>query len=317
MGSNAFPLFNQPKAGDNQFGAYGTNMPGVVPAASSPSSVTGNNTRQGGSIGAGYSAVPTLDAGLTNDFFNFLQGQVGKGATPFNLSATLPSTGLQTNPGQLTPGLTPIMQQLEDFYSGKASNIPGSGNFASLAKTGNPVDQTPAWQAMLAAQNKNTQNNAANLREQFAFAGSLKGTPFADAITNFYNQNTLNQNAQLTAATTAEGDAAAQRSLQASSALTSGSAQLGQVLQGLDQQAITSLFQEFVRTRPEYSPLLNMQFGGATTFPPTVKDNTFLSNLSTSFGAGLGGGLGKGISGGVSGMASSGLGDLQNLIPWL
>lgn len=237
MGSNAFPLF-QPGAarpGDNQYGPYGTGQPGIVPSQNTPTYQKNDNVG-GGLLKQGNTGV-SIEApyyyGLGSNFQDFLQGQIGKGVMPFNLSTYLPSTGGATAPGALNAPLTPMLSQLEAFYSG------------------DPATQT--WQNIIQAQQRNTDQNAANLREQFASLGDLKGTPFATGMTDFYNQNTKDQNALLS-----------QMQLQ----MAPEKAQLGQYLQGLDQQSIQNMLTEFIRTSPQNSPYLNMLYGMATTFAP-------------------------------------------------
>jgi hypothetical protein len=153
---------------------------------------------------------------------------------------------------------------------------------------------------MLKAQDQNTNNNAANLREQFASAGNLSSSPFANAMTQFYNQNTLNQNEQLTAAEQQAQESAAGRQLTAATDLTSGAAGLGNSLQTLDQQSIQNMLAEFIRTSPDYSPLLGAQGGLATTFPPTIEGSVGV------------GGLGGAVS--SAGSALSGIADLWNAL---
>jgi hypothetical protein len=75
---------------------------------------------------------------------------------------------------------------------------------------------------------------------------------------------------------------------------------LSEILQGYDQASIDRLLAEFIRTRPEYGPLLNAIFGMATTFPPY---------LGGSYGLGAGGALL-----GSAGSIMSGAADLYKTI---
>ena len=313
-----FEMFSSPAAvspatGASPVGAPAT-PPGVVPPANQPINTTGpqvnpksgtgpfdpsNPTGQLGGVlnaGSGNATVQSLYPGFTNQFYNWLQSQMGQGATPFNLSAIMPSSGQATTPGSLSAPLTDINQMLESFYKTGTGGPAGTSTLESMAQTGNPTDVGPAWQAMLAAEQQNTDRNAANLREQFAFGGNLKSSPFAGAMDQFYQQNTLNQNAQLTAAEQQAQEAAAGRQLTAGQDLTQGATSMGQELQGLDQQAIQNMLAEFIRTRPEYSPLLGAEGGAATTFPPTISGNVGV------------GGMGGAIS--SAGTALSGIADL-------
>src|SRR5690348_12648169 len=179
---DGFQLFTG-KAGDNQFGNWGTpavtpGFTGTVPAlpaspgygAAGPGLGVSGLNKQGGS---GYSTVNTLFPQFTEEFYNYLSDQIGKGVTPFNLSAYLPSTGAASTPGQLSAPLTPVLQQLENFYGGGPSSVPGAASLASMANTGNPTDVGSLWDKMVAAQQRNISQNAANLREQFGTQGVL------------------------------------------------------------------------------------------------------------------------------------------------
>jgi hypothetical protein len=313
MASGAFPLF-QNKAGDNQSGSYGTGMPGVVPAAPSygdKGDLTGTQAVSGGTYkqANGLFTFAPMSPNFTTDFMNYLKGQIGNGATPFNLSASMPSSGVTTAPGQLSAPLTPVLQQLADFYSGKATTLPGAdavkqglGTLGDISKTGLPIDQTPAWQAMIAAQQRNIGMNEAGLREQFASMGSLRGSPFGQAESDYRMQTSKDQNAMLAQMVQQAQESAAGRRLsaggaltQAGGALTEGASSLGQVLQGLDQASLDRMLQEFVRTRPEYSPYLNMLYGAATTFPPQAN-------------VGKSGGLATGLAGSLGSAAGTAIG---------
>lgn len=301
MGSNAFPLFN-PRAGDNQFGSYGTSMPGVVPAAPAGGDV-GNlgvpQATQGGFYKGpnGLMSEAPIAPNLTTDFFNFLKSNVGQGATPFNLSTALPSGGV-TAPGQLSAPANPVLQQIQDFYSGKETSLPGASSILDLAKTGTPIDQLPAWQAMIEAQQRNIKQNEAGLREQFASLGNLRGSPFGQAEADYRMQTAKDQNAALLQATAQAQEAAQGRRLTASGGLVQNAGSIGEMLQNFDQQSIDRLLQEFIRTRPEYSPYLNLLYGAATTFAPTSqpgKGGGVLGGLAGAAGKGIGEAVGKGV----------------------
>lgn len=64
-------------------------------------------------------------------------------------------------------------------------------------------------------------------------------------------------------------------------------AQMGQYFQGQNQAAIDRQLQEFMRTQPEYFPLLNQLFGGATTFPGMISPNA-TSGVGAVIGSALG-----------------------------
>ena len=286
--------------------------PVVSPVPSGPASPQGQGSgaprgpnnpvgESGGvkNVGSGAATVTPLYPDFTQAFYNYLMTQMGKGATPFNLSASLP-TGGSTTPGSLSAPLNSVDQMLQSFYTTGTGGPAGTPTLAAEAQTGLPTDATPAWQAMVAAEQRNTDQNAANLREQFAFGGDLKSSPFSTAMTDFYNQNTLNQNAQLTAAQLQSSEAAAGRQATAAQELTQGGTGFGGSLQSLDQQSIDNMLAEFIRTSPEYSPLLSQIGGAATTFPPTSVGSVGL------------GGLGGAVS--SAGTALSGIADLWSAL---
>lgn len=232
-----------------------TNVP-PPPAAPPAGSVGGPGAEQ--KLSYGNLQLPTFDPGFTNQFYQWLQQQLGKGATPFNLSTALPSGGT-TAPGQLNAPLNPIEQSLMKFYEtgqgGPMSGVLPMWN-AAIAAMGGPQGPIAQQEAML--------------KGQFAFAGDLASSPFAQAMTQFGEQTALNQNALLTQATL--------------SALP-GMEQAGMDIQNLDQQAIQNMLAEFVRTQPEYSPLLNMLFGGATSSPGVMgSKGTGLSGVGAALG---------------------------------
>jgi hypothetical protein len=209
----------------------------------------------------------TLDPTLTKNFDSWLESQVGKGATPFNLSAILPSSGGTTTPGTLTAPLTDLLSQLQSFLkTGRASD--GQSWLSTLeseSKTGDPIDQTAAWKAMVESMQQNISQNQANLKEQLNVGGNLVGTPYGNTMANFQEQTAKDQNAALLQAQTSALESAEGRKMTASSTLSNLQDTLGQYLQGLDQSSIEALYKEFIRTRPEYSPLLSYISTAANT----------------------------------------------------
>jgi hypothetical protein len=293
----------------------GATPPGVVPPAGGtfpgaplvgPSGTIPGPGTSAGQIGGlwnqgDFAQIQPLFPYFTNDFYNYLRQQMGQGATPFNLQAALP-TGGTTGAGQLSAPMTPLLQQLSDYYSGKpgASGGPGMGTLSEMSKTGMPVDQTPAWQAMVDSMQRQIKQGAAGLREQFAFRGNLASSPFAGAETDYYNQANKDLNAQLLQGQAGALEAARGRQMSASQFLGSQHEQLGELMQNMDQQSIDRLLQEFIRTRPEYSPFLNMLFGAATTFPSVIGKQSGV------------GAAGAALSG--AGTAASGIADLIRIL---
>lgn len=231
-----------------------------------------NNLFSGRIPGSNQITVPPLDPGLTSQFFNWLQGQVGQGATPYGGQAWLPSSGQTLGAGDLTAPLNEYLASLQNFFqTGQAGSMPGFGTLQQMSESGLPVDVLPAWQAMVQAQQRNIGQGAANLREQFAFAGNLAGSPFGTAEADYQNQAILQQNALLQQGQQQALEAARGRQFGASQFLGGAGLDMADYLQGLDQASIDRAYQEFIRTQPEYSPLLQALMAASTTFPPTVK----------------------------------------------
>lgn len=301
-----------PMSGSNQYMSYApgptmagsNNTPGIVPTAVPlPGSAPPSSLPKGTPSGAFYSSGgdvpgtnsvhldPTMDPTLTQQYYNMLSGQVGQGLPGYNQSTQLVSSGQATAPGSVNAPLNTTDQALQAFLAGGQTNTPGANQLTQMAQTGDPVNQTPAWQAMVASEAQNTAQNANNLREQFASGGALNSSPFGNAMQQFYNQNTLNQNAQLTAATTAEGDAAAGRQLTAGQGIQSEQQQFGTEMQTLDQNAINQMMKEFYVNLPQDNPLLQNEAQAANTSPqvagqtPTTMQNIsgFISSIGSLF----------------------------------
>ncbi len=255
---------------------------------------------------------------------------------------------------------------------------PGAGGttLSNMSQTGLPTDVGPAWEAMRQAQQRNIDQQAAQIRERMGLTGNLGtpaqgqslGTPYGTALTDFYSQTARDQNAALTAASQQAQEAARARQLGAAGTMSGqqlGAAQnlgalqqqaglfgagqqnatsqylqnlmaqganqlsqnqlggaglasnivgqsqqtpyniygnllgmqqgnlanmanLGQQYQGLDQAAINRQYQEYLRTRPEYNPLLQQMFAGATTFPGVYSQQFGSGALPGLIGQGLG-----------------------------
>jgi hypothetical protein len=187
---------------------------------------------------SGQYTSPTVDPFLTSSLGQYFQSMLGKGATPFDLSAILPSTGQATTPGSLTAPMNPILQSLMQFYqTGQGGPLPGV---------------LPMWNTEMQAMNIPIQQQLANIKEQFGSRGALGSSEAANAFAQFGEQTALEQESLL-----------GQLTMQA----LPGMEQFGGALQSLDQQSIQNLYNEFLRTQPEYSPLLPGIESMATTFP--------------------------------------------------
>lgn len=285
-GSNQFFPTNPAAAVVPGNAPAGGSPPGIVPPATggapplqpptySKNPSAGVDLGPGGQqkLSGGNLALPTFDPAFTQQFYAWLQQMLGQGATPFNLSAKLPSGGT-TAPGTLTAPLNPIDASLQKFYqTGEGGPMPGVLPMWNAARAAMEGPQGPIA------------SEEARIRGQFAFGGNLASSPFAQAMTQFGEQTALNENALLTQAT-----------LQALPVMQS----FGGELQAQDQASINNMMAEFIRTRPEYSPLLNMLFGGATSSPGVMGQKT---------GVGAAGGL---LSG--AGALASGVGDLISIL---
>lgn len=263
---------------DIQYPTYSPTTPSGVPGSVSPGS--------GGNLQGGNQLVPTMDPNLTSTFMQWLQGQLGQGIAPFNLSATLP-TGGTTTAGAVSAPENQVLQQLQSFLTGGSSTTPGASGLTQMATTGDPTSQIPAWQAMVAAMGQNTAQNEANLAEQFGTTGSLGSSEYGTAMANFQNQNTLNQNALLGSMQATASENAANRELSAQQGLQSEAGSMSQYLQGLDQSSITNLYNEYMATLPQTNPILSMLGTSALTEP----------SVAGSSGGSLLGGIGSLLSG--------------------
>lgn len=223
------------------------NTPGVVPPSSAGSFSAGGNltglSPYTTNLGSTMKTVSPIDPGLTTQLFNYLQSQIGRGATPFNLSTALPGGGV-TGPGQLSAPENPFLSKLQDFLT--------------------PGKVPEAWGAIIDAMQRSIGEGRAQLKEGFNFAGGLASSPFGTASADFESQTAKDKNAML---------------LQMVQQMVPFQFETGKLLQGMDQSAIDRMMQEFIRTQPEYSPLLNLQFGAGTTFPPMVPNQAGLGGL--------------------------------------
>lgn len=106
------------------------------------------------------------------------------------------------------------MQGLMGGQPDYLQNIAGGGG------AGMPVNQMPAWQSMVNAQNYNIQTGADQLAEQFNGMGGLFGTAYGSAQGQYQQQARVGQNAQLTQAQMQAMQQAQQNQLTASQQLS-------------------------------------------------------------------------------------------------
>jgi hypothetical protein len=165
-----------------------------TPVATQPGLTGPYTPGQGPYVGHGMYENPTYDPQFTGQFYSMLQQLMGGGGN--------------------------LQNQLLSFLSGGSSTIPGAASLTDIAQTGDPISALPEWQAMIAAQQQNIQQNQANLKEQFGFAGDLQSSPFGTAMSNYEQQTTLEQNALLAQLEQQAMEAAMQRKLTASQDIT-------------------------------------------------------------------------------------------------
>lgn len=276
--------------------------PGVVPQqmnfSSTPFRATdpwGYGTGGANALSGGMETQPTMSPQFTQQWYQYLTSQLGQGVSPFNLSAIMPSSGAATVPGTLTAPMTGTLADLQQFLAGGPSSIPGLNQLGEMAQTGDPINATPAWQAMVEAMQRQTDEGAANLREQFSFAGNLDSSPFGSAIGDYFNQDTLNKNALLGQMTQQSLESAMGRKLTAGQDMSQMGMQLGDLFQNLDQNSITALYNEFMRTSPQNNPLLSFMGQGALSSPSMYQpaQSSIMGDIGSLLGPMLGiGGIG-------------------------
>jgi hypothetical protein len=211
--------------------------------------------------------------------------------------------------------LDPVSQQLESLYSTGSSSNPALQALSQMAQTGDPVSATPEWQSMLAALQQQQQIGAANVSESEAFTGNLPGSAGALAESQYQNQATLNNQSLIAQLTDSSLENAASRAQTAQGLVESGAQTTGQNLYSYDQNAISTLMNEYFQTTPQANPLNQEEFSGATTYPPT-----FGGQSSAGLIGAIGGAAGSilGGAGSLAAGASAGGGSaIASLLPLL
>lgn len=196
--------------GSNQWMSYPA-LPNFNPSSSSSGSYTLADQLVGGKhqLGGGQTTEPTMDPTFTNSFYQMLQSLLGGGGN--------------------------LQNQLLSFLGGTPSSIPGADSLTGMAQTGKPISALPEWQKMIDAQQRGIGENAANLKEQFAFMGDLASSPMATGMSDFYAQTSKDQNALLGQLDTQAMENAMQRELAASQDITG--------MAGAESQFLNQLFQ--------------------------------------------------------------------------
>lgn len=279
-------------------------------------------------------------------------GTAGPAFTPTGGPALTPTSQYFSAPTPAAPG---------------SSSTPGGGGGANsvdqflanlIGQGGQPTDSTKAWQDMIAAQQRNIQENFGNLNEAMNVSGNRFSTSFGTAATDYWNQASKDQNSLLSQMTLASQEAAKQRQMgaagqlsgqafqsgmlgqqqafQAASQAAQGSDLASQMLAQLSAQGASSLFggenaaatgmygatmatlpldvqsymqnlglgsqlgsqqygtlqdqinrqyQEYLRTQPQYNPLLPYMSQAGTSYPPQAYPSFPPSLMSALLGA--------------------------------
>jgi hypothetical protein len=213
-------------------------------------------------------------------------------------------------PGQLTAPPNVNLTGLSNFLAGGQSNIPGMNQLAQIAQTGNPFNVSPEWQAMVAAQQQDIQQQAAQLKESMSAGGNLVGTPYGTTMQDFYSQTAAQQNALLAQLQQSAYNQAQQAQLGAQGQILGQVLPTSQQLQGVQQAGLSNAYQAWLQSQPQYNPLLGYQMAAATTFPSYMQEQK--SNVAGTIGSVLGG-IAGGFLNPIGGI-TSGLGGLGNLI---
>ena len=160
---------------------------------------------------------------------NLMQfGAAGEAGRPLASMAQSGTAGTWGNPLQSTAsGGGTANQYLSPF----ASPAGAQGLQSIIAGGGNPINQLPAWQSMIGAQQRNIGEGQAALNEQLNASGNRFSTAFGTAAADYQNQAIANQNAMLGQMVAGAGENAQNRLLNASSTLG------GFGLQGAGQQS--------------------------------------------------------------------------------
>jgi hypothetical protein len=131
------------------------------------------------------------------------------------------------------------------------------------------------WQSEVSAMNQPIQQQYADIKEQFGAQGALGSSEMAQAMANYGAQTAASEESLL-----------GQLTLQALPQEQS----MAQAVQSLDQESITNLYNEFIRTQPQYNPLIGNIETASTTYPPIyTKQGGIGSALIGSAGGILGG----------------------------
>ena len=254
-GSSAYPFASPTAISGYNTGTAGGQQTGNVNATGQNYSVNGQ--------GGGLNLINLQYPGLSSNFANMLNSQIGQGLPGFNQSTQLPGGGT-TQPGQLSAPLNSVLQQLMQMYNGQGSNVPGGNVMNQIANQG--ISALPEWQSMLQAMQQNIGQQQSNLQGQFASMGDLAGSGFGNAMQNFQQGTTATQNALLAQLT--QQNIGTQ--IGVGENLEAGANQFGSGLQALQNQAIQQQYQQFQTDLPQNNPLLSLMSQYGSMYPPAA-----------------------------------------------
>ncbi len=199
-------------------GGTGQGTPYTPPGVDPGTGVSAENPF--GAAQADYSGnmfAPQMQAGGQSGADSWLQGQAQSGSD--NLAGY--AGGTNSMQQMLAQGKSPNQQALQGIVAGG----------------GNPIDQLPAWQSMVKAQQRGIDEGSQQLQSQFDVGGNRFSTAFGTAATDYQNQATANQNALLGQMSATAGENAQSRLLNAGSTLAGIGAQGLTSAAGLGQQS--------------------------------------------------------------------------------
>ncbi len=268
-----------------------------------------------GGAASAYGAQMPISPGLTGQLAQLLSSMVGKGATPYSGQAYTPSTGAFTQPGQLSANITPELWNLAQYFQqmgmdpSKWIQPQGGDTLSQMEKTGMPISTTDQWAQMQSAMDRIYKQGAANVAEGFAGAGTMYSSPYGAASTDYELQAAKEKASTMAGLTTQSMEQARGRQMQAldieksyygmnqqqQQYFLSAANQIQQLFQGMDQASIDRTLTEFIRTQPEYGPLLQYIYGLSTTFPAALPTKAGLTPGAAAIGSA--GGILQGISG--------------------
>lgn len=247
-----------------------------------------------------FKGVPGYTGQLTPDFGSTMLGQLSS-QNSYN-----PNAGMTQNMGgaaNVTGGVqsmlrsgsqgfggfnannanmsSPWMTNGANQYSGGAMSPNGynmnNGQSAGALLAGNAmgygagaaVDSTPAWNAMVGAQQQNLQTGADQLAEQFNNGGGLFSSAYGNAQGQYQSNARAQQNAQLTQGQLQSQLGAQQVQANAANQLSGNQLQLGQQQYNALQNTDTANYQNWFAQQAQNNPLLSMMYSQANAYAPS------------------------------------------------